>query len=109
LDYTTERSLHIADQVRWLEWRSDRIRLALSTLYVAFTMFVGTSLALALDVIAANRLWIVPTGLAVVGVALMLIACLNLIREAWAALRSNRLEVKFYRELQERRRIDLGR
>lgn len=108
LDYTAERSAHIADQIGWLEWRSDRIRIALTTLYLAFSTFVGTSLALAVDVIAENRLWMLPTGLAVMGVILMLISCLNLVREAWAAVKSNRLEVKFYRDLQQRRRIDLG-
>src|SRR6476469_934763 len=43
LDYTAERSTHIADQIAWLEWRSDRIRIALTTLYLAFSTFVGTS------------------------------------------------------------------
>lgn len=108
LDYPRDRSAHIADQIQLLEWRSDRIRISLTTLYLAFAAFVGTSLALALDVIAGNRLWMLPTSMAVIGVILLLIACLNLVREALAALRSNRLEVKFYRWLQERRRIDLG-
>jgi len=44
--------------------------------------------------------------LAVVGVVLMLGACVNLVREAMEALRSNRLEVRFYRDLHIRRKVE---
>ena len=49
LDYAAERVNHLRDQLRRLEWRNERIRYALTTLYIAFTTFVGTSLVLAVD------------------------------------------------------------
>ena len=45
----------------------------------------------------------VATGLSVSGVGLMLLANLNMVREAHAALTSNRKEIAFYRDLQARR------
>ena len=76
-------------------------------LYLAFGAFVGTSLALAIDVWTGNRLVALPTLLAVLGVGLMLFACVNLVREALEALRSNRLEIGFFRDLHRRRRAGL--
>ncbi len=104
LDFAPERMAHIHDQLDRLVSRSDRIRFALVGLYMAFGAFVGTSLGLAVDVCFANRLAALPTSLAVFGVSLMLFACVNLVREALEALRSNRLEIQFYRALHERRR-----
>jgi H+/Cl- antiporter ClcA len=78
-------------------------RQSLMMLYLALGAFVGTSLALAFDVWAGNRIPAVPTALAVVGVGLMLGSCVHLVREALTALRSNHLEVCFYRDLQARR------
>ncbi len=102
-DYVTERLEHLRDQLHRLEWRNDRIRYALTTLYIAFTTFVGTSLALAFDVMAGNRLIALPIGLAVAGVGLLLFASVNLALEALEALRTNRLEIRFYRDLFDRR------
>jgi hypothetical protein len=107
LDYAPTRLTHINDQLGRLIWRSDRIRYALTMLYLAFGAFILTSLSLALDVLAGDhRLVALPTLTALVGVTLMLVACLNMVREALEALRSNRREVRFYRDLQERRRAD---
>jgi hypothetical protein len=106
LDYTAERLEHLRDQLRRLEWRNDRIRYALSTLYIAFTTFVGTSLTLAIDVLAGNRLVALPILLAVAGVSLLLFASVNLALEALEALRTNRLEIRFYRDLFDRRLAD---
>jgi hypothetical protein len=103
LDFVAERRALIADQLRRLELRGDRIRIALTVLYLAFASFVGTSLALALDMLLDSKLAALPTTLAVVGVTLLLIACINLVREALEALRSNRLEIRFFRDLQARR------
>jgi Protein of unknown function (DUF2721) len=103
LDFTAAREVHLTDQLDRLEWRADRIRFALTMLYLALASFVGTSLALAIDVLFSNNLVALPTSLSVVGVSLMLAASVNLVREAHAALRSNRLETRFYRGLQERR------
>ena len=106
LDYLSLRREHVIDQLRWLEWRGDRIRYALAMLYLAFSSFVCTSLALAIDVLFQNRLVSIPTALSVIGVILMLGASVNLVREALAALTSNRLEIRFYRDLQALRSID---
>ncbi len=103
LDFPTERMDHIQDQMLRLERRSDRLRLALTALYLAFSSFVGTSLTLAIDALLKNWLIALPMLLAIAGVGLMLFASINLVREALGALLSNRLEIGFYRELHERR------
>jgi hypothetical protein len=103
LDFVAERRAHLADQLARLEWRGDRIRFALTFLYLAFASFVGTSLTIALDVLLQTRFWAAPTSLAVVGVTLIFGACVNLVREALEALRSNRREIGFFRDLQARR------
>ena len=100
------RLRHIQDQMRRLVWRGNRIRYALVMLYLAFGAFVGTSLALAVDVWTEHYLIALPTALALVGVFLMLGACVNQVREVLEALRSSRLEIRFYNELHERRRAD---
>jgi Protein of unknown function (DUF2721) len=104
LDFAALRLAHAQDQMRRLEFRSDRLRYALTALYLAFTAFVGTSLALAVDALLQNWLIALPTGLAVVGVSLLLFASLNLVFEAREALRSNRHEIRFYHELSDLRR-----
>ena len=108
LDFVAERQAHVVDQLARLEWRSDRVRFALMMLYLAFALFVGTSLTLAVDTLFGNRslMAAMATALSVAGVGLLLIASLNLVREALAALRSNRLEIQFYRQLQVRREAE---
>jgi hypothetical protein len=103
LDFTAERLAHVQDQLNRLVSRSDRIRQALTSLYLAFGAFAGTSLTLAIDVWTGNLLVFLPTFLAVLGVGLMLFACVNMVREAFEALGSNRLEIGFFRDLHERR------
>jgi hypothetical protein len=108
LDFKPERMDHIHDQLRRLLWRGERIRYALTMLYLAFGAFVGTSLGLAIDVMFDNRLVALPTVLALLGVTLMLGSCVNLVREALEAIRSNRLETQFYAEIHARRVMDGG-
>jgi Protein of unknown function (DUF2721) len=102
-DYTAERLEHLRDQLCRLEWRNDRIRYALTTLYISFTTFLGTSLILAVDALLSNRLIALPIGLAVAGVGLLLFSSINLALEALQALQTNRLEIRFSRELFDRR------
>jgi len=104
LDFLEERQLHIDDQLRRLERRANLIRLALVMLYLAFGAFVGTSLTISLDVLLEHAVVVLPTGLAIVGVCLLFAASINLVREALEALRSNHLEIRFYRQLQQRRK-----
>jgi hypothetical protein len=99
LDYPRERQKHIEDQVERLLWRSALIRLALVELYLAFGLFVGTSLMLGLDVLLAHRVVGLPTTMAIGGVCLLFAASVGLVREALAALRSNQAEIRFYRDL----------
>jgi len=105
LDFIPERRAHVADQLDRLQYRSDRVRYALSMLYLSFAAFVGTSLTLAVDALLESNLAAVPTALSIGGVGLMLLACIQLVREAHAALRSNRLEITFFRDLQRRREV----
>jgi Protein of unknown function (DUF2721) len=104
LDYVADRLAHIRDQQARLVWRSERIQFALAALYMSFGAFVGASLALALNAWTGHRLAVVPELLAIVGVVLMLSACIHLVLEAIEALRSNRMEIQFYRGLFEKRR-----
>ena len=109
LDYLAERLTHLDDQVIRLQWRSDRIRHTLSMLYIAFAAFVGASLTLAVDAIFTGERHLiasVSTALSVAGVGLLLLASINLVREARAALASNRREIHFYRDLRARRVLD---
>lgn len=106
-DYPRERLANVEAELNRLVWRSYRIRYALVTLYLAFGAFVGTSLTLAIDVWTdKHSLIFLPTLLAVLGVFMMLAACVNLVREALEALRGNRKELWFFRELQARRKAD---
>ena len=104
LDFPAARLEHFHDQMRRLERRSDRLRFALTALYLAFSVFVGTSLTLAIDAVLQNALVVLPTVLAMMGVGLLLFASVNLVLEALEALCSNRLETRFYRDLHELRR-----
>jgi hypothetical protein len=103
LDFPAERLEHATDQLDRLMRRSDRLRVALTALYLAFSSFVGTSLTLAIDALLRNWLAVIPTLLALVGVVMMFVASLNLAFEAIDALRTNRVEIGFYRELLKRR------
>ena len=105
-DFASERSEHAQDQIKRLEWRSNRLRFALTALYLAFSSFVGTSLTLAIDAVLAHWLIALPTFLAVLGVCLLLFASVNLVFEALEALKSNRLEIGFFRQLHTRRQGD---
>ncbi len=103
LDFLDDRLEHLADQLDRMMLRNDLIRLALTVLYLAMSMFVGTSLTMAVDALIGNYLIALPTTLAILGVSLMLAACVLLTREARVALRNNRDEILFYQGLCKRR------
>ena len=69
-------------QLDRLVWRSDRIRLALTLLYLAMAMFVGTSLTMAIHVLIGSDVLALPTALAIGGVTLLLVASVQFTREA---------------------------
>jgi Protein of unknown function (DUF2721) len=78
----------------------------MTALYLALSTFVGTSLTIAIDDWLKYRLGPLPTLLAVAGVSSMLLASINLVREALQALGGNSREIQFYRELAKRRRAE---
>ncbi len=103
LDFPAERLEHVAVHLDRLLGRSDRIRLALTLLYLALAMFVGTSLTMGIHALIGSDVLALPTTLAIIGVLFLLLASVQLTREAHAALRGNRLEIDFYQALRRRR------
>ena len=57
-------------------------------LYAAVGCFVGTSLALAVDAFSGSRLPLLPTGLAIIGVLCLLVACVYMGLEVSLAVHS---------------------
>lgn len=108
LDFPDARRAHIDEELAHLQRRSVRTLWAVTLLYLAFACFVGTSLAIGFDSLLGHHLAALPTVFAVCGVTALLGACVNLLLEARAALSSNGLELRFHRELQERRRSRTG-
>jgi hypothetical protein len=104
LDFPEDRRAHADCELDALRWRSERVRRALTLLYLGLSAFVGTSLTLALDVLLNRQLLAVPTLLAILGVGMLLAASGSLAREALRALRSSGQEIAFYESLRERRR-----
>ena len=94
---------HVSVQLDRMVRRSDRIRSALTLLYSAMAMYVGTSLTVALVTLLGGSLLFIPTTTAILGVCLMLTACIQLLRETHIALRNNRLEILFYQKLRNLR------
>lgn len=78
------RDLQIARHRR----RAALVLRACQMLYAGLGSFVGTSLALAIDALAGFRLGIVPTALAIIGVAFLLGASLLLGVEVSLSVRS---------------------
>lgn len=81
--------------------RAQWVLRACQLLYLAMGSFVGTSLALAGDAFLGFRLGMVPTALALIGVAFLLGACLALWREVTLAVGS--FDVELDQELARRR------
>ena len=77
--------------------RAHLVLRACQLMYAAMGSFVGTSLFLAIDAFLGFRLGMVPTGLAVVGVTFLLLACAAMGSEVSLAVQG------FDRELQHER------
>ena len=103
LDFPELRRLHTLEALQHLQWRSNRVMIAVTMLYLAFSSFSATSMVIALDSITGQHLTALPTFFAAAGVGFLLVACGNLVIEARAALRSNGMEVRFFIELEKRR------
>jgi Protein of unknown function (DUF2721) len=103
IDFPEVRRKHALDELRRLQRRSDRAMAAVTLFYTAFGCFAATSMTIAIDSVAGQRIAPVPTLFATTGVALLLAASVNLVVEARTALRSNDLEVQFFFELERLR------
>lgn len=79
-------SLHL--QIQRHRRRSTYILRACLLLYFALGSFIGTSLAMALDLLSQNRFQYLPTIMGVIGVLNMLIACVFMGKEVWLSVRS---------------------
>ena len=85
---TPERREGLDRQIARHRQRSRYVLHACVMLYVSVGLFVGTSLALAVDALSGSRLPVLPTALAVVGVLCLLVACLYMGLEVTLAVRS---------------------
>ena len=103
LDFVEQQRKHAIDSLRHLQWRSNRASVAVTMLYLAFSAFAATSMMIALDSMTGHSLDALPVLCAVVGVALLLVACVNLVLEARSSLRGNDREVRFFYELESLR------
>lgn len=84
---------HADAQIARHRRRAHLVLRACRMLYLSLGMFVGTSLALALDAFASFRMGILPTLLAIVGVLQLLGASLWLWREVSLSVQSFDLEI----------------
>jgi len=85
---SAERRESLDRQIARHRRRSRYVLHACVMLYIAVGLFVGTSLALAVDALSGSRLPILPTALAVLGVLCLLVACLYMAMEVSLAVRS---------------------
>lgn len=82
------RSESLNLQIQRHRKRSSYILRACLLLYFALGAFIGTSLAMALDVLSDSRFQYLPTIMGVIGVLNMLIACMFMGMEVWLSVRS---------------------
>lgn len=75
-------------QIQRHRTRTTYILRACLLLYFALGSFIGTSLAMALDLLSQNRFQFLPTIMGVIGVLNMLIACVFMGLEVWLSVRS---------------------
>lgn len=99
-----ERRASFETQIARQRLRTRLILGACRLLYLALAAFVGTSLAVAADSLSAHRLAYLPTVLAVIGVLLLLAACLNLSREAGLAVQALSHELDGFQKPRRRKR-----
>jgi hypothetical protein len=103
LDFGEVRREHVMEELRHLHFRSNRASAAITLLYMAFCAFATTSMAIALNSITRHFLEAVPVVCAVVGVGLLILACVNLVLEARVSLQGNDREVRFFYKLESLR------
>ena len=82
------------EQIQRHQKRSSYLLRACLYLYCALGSFIGTSLALAVDTLSGNRLSVLPTIIAIIGMCFLLGAVFYLGREVSAAVKSFDDEIK---------------
>jgi hypothetical protein len=105
LDFAEERRSRAMDELRHLHWRSNRTSVAVTMLYMAFCAFATTSMMIAINSITGRYLEALPVLFAVVGVGLLIMACVNLVLEARSSLKGNDRQVRFFYELEGLRKL----
>ncbi len=95
-DHPAERLHHVRGMIRLQQRRGNIILTAITLLYGAFGLFVGSSLGIAVDSLTEYALMAVPVTLAVVGVICLLLASLAMFREARLGVRALNRDVDFY-------------
>jgi hypothetical protein len=103
LDFSERRREHAVNELRHLHARSNRVAVAITMLYMAFSAFAATSMTIAISSLIGHYLAGLPVIFAIAGVGLLLIACVNLVFEARNSLQGNDREVKFFYELENLR------
>jgi Protein of unknown function (DUF2721) len=100
LDFPEHRRERATEELRHLHWRSNRISVAVTMLYMAFCTFAMTSMMIAINSITGRHLEVLPILFAVAGAGLLIVACVNLVLEARSSLRGNGREARFFFELE---------
>jgi len=105
-DFPADRIAKMRSDILRMQRRAALLLRAITWLYLAFGSFVATSLMLAVDAWTQYSFSAVPTGTAVVGVVLLLGACLHLFIEALNGVAVLAADVAFHDGLSEKRRND---
>jgi hypothetical protein len=103
LDFVELRQTFTLAEIQNLHRRTKRIRNATALLYLAFAIFVAASLSIGIDLLLSHRIAALPTILALVGVCVLLWACINLFLEARTATNTVNLEFEYLNRLQQER------
>ena len=109
LDFPEKRQAHLAVELGHLQWRSNHVIAAVTMLYMAFCLLVGSSLAIALDTLVGHYILGLPIILAAIGIGFVFGACVHLVLEARCAMQSNGLELQLFYELQRLREVPSSR
>jgi hypothetical protein len=103
LDFPELRLQALREEIDHLHTRNSRIRNAAALLYLAFALFVGASLAIAIDFVLKHQIANLPGILAVGGVGALLWASIYLFLETRTATNTVALEVDFHNRLHAER------
>jgi hypothetical protein len=100
---TLAKRAHIADQFARQSQRIGVLQGAIITLYVAITLFVGSSLAIGLSSAANGWFGWVPAVLGLLGATALFTGAILLIREARFAVKSSYAEMEYTKQMVARR------